>query len=79
MYMEICEFLESCPFYLGTINAEQVDTTVDTDTLKDEYCRKSPLRCARHMIAVALGEDKIPEKLYPDEKMTAYELIAGKG
>ncbi len=73
--METCEFLDSCPFYLGTIVVKEADT----ETLKDEYCRKSPLRCARHMIAVSLGEDKIPEDLYPDEKMKAYEIIAGSG
>ncbi|ADK82193.1 hypothetical protein [Sediminispirochaeta smaragdinae] len=71
--METCEYLDSCPFYLGTIERK----AVDIEKLKEEYCRKSPLRCARHMISVALGVEKIPEGLYPDEKMVAYELIAG--
>lgn len=49
--METCEYLDSCPFYLGTIERK----AVDIEKLKEEYCRKSPLRCARHMISVALG------------------------
>lgn len=73
--MEMCEYLESCPFYLGTMSRR----SDNIESLKQEYCRKSPLRCARHMIIEALGEERVPEELFPDEKMTAYGLIAENG
>jgi hypothetical protein len=70
--MEECEYLETCLFYVGKMK----ERPEDTGWLREEYCHKSPLRCARHMIAEAIGEADIPDNLYPDEKMKAYELIA---
>jgi len=70
--MNECEFIKKCPFFLG----ELAEKPVETEELKDKYCRNNNLNCARYMISQAAGEAKIPENLYPDEKTIAYQVIA---
>ena len=64
--MDQCEFFETCIF-------------VETDkgaSFKESYCNSNSLRCARYMITQALGADKVPEDLLPDEKAKAYAILA---
>lgn len=70
--MRECEFLESCPFFNGLL----AEKPVDVEKLKSEYCLTNNLRCARYIITMAVGENKIPEDLYPHEKEIAYKVIA---
>ncbi len=64
--MDKCEFLETCYFYKNNDDSE----------LKESYCNSNSLHCARFMVFQALGADKAPEDLMPDEKMKAYALLA---
>jgi hypothetical protein len=73
--MSECELREQCPFYLGELVREQVET----EELKDRYCRNNNLNCARYMIAQAMGIEHVPPDLYPDEKAVAYGIIAERG
>ena len=73
--MNECELIDSCPFFLG----ELAEKPVETEGLKEKYCRNNNLNCARYMIVQAAGREKIPENLYPDEKIVAYQIIAELG
>ena len=66
-----CEFIEKCPFFHDL----PADKPVEVEVLKKKYCRNNNLNCARYMIANAVGKEKMPPDLYPDEKVVAYEVI----
>ncbi len=69
--MEPCEYTSICPFYAGTLSGRD-----DAEELKRNYCLANALRCARFIIYQALGPERVPADLYPDEKAKAYEVIA---
>jgi hypothetical protein len=73
--MAECEYIDTCPFPGG----ELPEKGSNVEELKDEYCRSNSLHCARLMVSMALGDQHIPEDLYPDEKQRAYQLIATSG
>jgi len=73
--MNECELMETCPFFQGKL----AEKPVEIEELKEKYCRSNNLNCARYMIVQAAGRDKIPEDLYPDEKIVAYQVIAELG
>ncbi len=64
--MDKCEFLDTCYFYKNSSDSP----------LKESYCDSNCLHCARFMVFQALGSDKAPDQLMPDEKMQAYALLA---
>jgi len=70
--MNECEFIKTCPFFLG----ELAEKPVKTEEMKEKYCRNNNLNCARYMISQAAGPEKIPADLYPNEKDIAYQIIA---
>lgn len=74
--MAECEYINTCPFPLGRM-PERED--VDVEQMKEEYCRSNNLHCARYMVSMAVGEDQVPDDLYPHEKEKAYVLIAESG
>ena len=67
-----CEFINSCPFFNGELEGREADI----ERLKTEYCQSNSLHCARYIVAIALGREKMPHNLYPDEKDRAYMIIA---
>ncbi len=67
-----CEKLAVCPFFNGTLNVE----SLDPEKVKKEYCESNNLHCARYMVFQALGPEKMPEDLLPEEKTRAYMVIA---
>ena len=70
--MSNCEIAKTCPFY----NDKMSDMPDNADKLKEDYCNSNNLHCARFMVFQAIGEDKIPGDLLPNEKEKAYPLIA---
>jgi len=67
-----CEYIDKCPLFHGRL----AEKPVEIEELKEKYCRKNNLNCARYMIATAAGKDKMPPDLYPHEKVIAYQMIA---
>ena len=67
-----CEFIEGCPFFQD----KSVEKPVEVEELKNKYCKNNNLNCALYMIAQAVGKEKMPPDLYPDEKTIAYQVIA---
>ncbi|OQY39516.1 MAG: hypothetical protein B6229_03585 [Spirochaetaceae bacterium 4572_7] len=64
--MEQCEYYEKCSFITSGNKVE----------LREQYCDSNPLHCARYMILEALGSGKVPDDLFPDEKIKAYAILA---
>ncbi len=69
--MQECELIDSCLFYNGQLkgDAKQIES------MKEKYCQKNNLNCARYMIFMALGRESIPRELFPHQKDRAYEVI----
>lgn len=70
--MSDCEFIGACPFF----NDKLENKPAEVEALKVKYCRTNNLNCARYMVAMALGKEKMPPNLYPNEKDRAYLVIA---
>ncbi|RKX83558.1 MAG: hypothetical protein DRP58_08550 [Spirochaetes bacterium] len=70
--MQECELIENCEFYNGQLkgNKEQIEA------MKEKYCKVNNLNCARYMIFMALGKEKMPNELFPHQKDRAYLLIS---
>lgn len=70
--MQECELIEKCPFYNDHLqgNIEQIEE------MKEKYCRKNNLNCARYMVFMALGKESMPDELFPHQKDRAYEVIS---
>lgn len=67
-----CEYMETCPFFLDKFSK----SAAEQEEMKEKYCRSNNLNCAIYMVTNSLGQDKIPEDLYPDDKTKAYMHIA---
>ncbi len=67
-----CELINECPFFNGNIAGDEGKIA----EMKDKYCRKNNLNCARYMIVTAVGREAVPMELTPDEKTKAYEIIS---
>ncbi len=70
--MSECELIHKCPFFNDKIAGEPDKI----EAMKDKYCRKNNLNCARYMIVTALGKESVPVDLTPDEKTKAYGIIS---
>ena len=69
--MQECELMSTCPFYNGQLKGDDEQINI----MKEKYCQKNNLNCARYMIFMALGKESIPKELFPHQKDLAYEVI----
>jgi len=70
--MADCEILETCLFF--TDKMENMPTTAEL--LKRRFCRSNNSDCARYIVYKALGRDKVPPYLAPNQLDKANEIIA---
>ncbi len=70
--MQECELMSSCPFYNGQLKGDDEQINI----MKEKYCQKNNLNCARYMIFIALGKESVPKGLFPHQKDLAYEVIS---
>ena len=66
-----CELLETCTFFNDAMEIEHDFA----DEFKKQYCRGNKSQCARYMVYKALGREKVPSFLYPDESDAANRII----
>jgi len=69
--VEYCEKTPKCPFF----NELMVNFPENARALKNIFCRGNKAKCARFMVSKALGGDKVPLDLYPDETERAKKII----
>lgn len=70
--MQECELIDSCPFYHYQLKCDEEQINI----MKEKYCQKNNLNCARYMVFMALGRESIPNELFPHQKERAYEVIS---
>ncbi|MFH1783848.1 MAG: hypothetical protein ABH868_02975 [bacterium] len=58
-----CEILSTCIFF----NDNMSDMPATAEMMKRKYCRGNKLECARYMVVKALGKEKVPSNLFPNQ------------
>ncbi|WP_276570275.1 methyl-accepting chemotaxis protein [Thiocystis minor] len=67
-----CESLAACPFFNGKMKGNVATVAM----MKQRYCRGDKTACARYAVSKALGKEKVPTDLYPNQSARAKSLIA---
>jgi hypothetical protein len=70
--MSECEFLTKCSFF----SDQMAKKSIYSDTIKQNYCKTNPSSCARYLVGIKLGIDKVPSDLWPNNMETAKRLVA---
>ena len=70
--MADCELLKGCLFF----NDKMPEETGLGALYKKNYCQGDNSKCARFVVAKALGREKVPTNLYPNMLERANEIIA---
>jgi hypothetical protein len=72
--MADCEVIAACPFFNDKMNASPSIATM----YKRRFCQGDSSNCARLILRKALGKEKVPADLYPNETERAHQLIDSK-
>ncbi|MFA5116213.1 MAG: hypothetical protein WC486_02925 [Candidatus Omnitrophota bacterium] len=70
--MADCEKISTCVFF----NSTMADKPAIAELYKNKFCRGDNSLCARHMVLMALGKDKVPPNLSPNEWNKANKIIS---
>ena len=70
--MKTCELTEKCIFF----NDQMANMPSTATVYKKIYCESDFARCARYMIVQAMGRDKVPADLFPNQAERAEQIIA---
>ena len=70
--MADCEFLATCPFF----NDMMPDRPATAEVFKKQYCKGNSDTCARHIVLKAVGQEKVPSDLYPNQSERIEEIIS---
>ncbi len=49
-----------------------------TSMMKKRYCLEDSSECARHIVFLVLGSEKVPADLYPSQAERAREIVSGQ-
>jgi len=66
-----CELTHTCIFF----NDKMADIPSTAEIFKTIYCREDSSKCARMMVVRALGREKVPKDLFPNQANKAADLI----
>ena len=69
--MQECELLAGCIFF----NDKMSNMPSMADIYKERYCKKDNSGCARYMVFQALGKEKVPPDLFPNQREKAEEIL----
>lgn len=70
--MAKCELIEKCIFF----NDQMANMPSTSAVYKKIYCEQDSENCGRYMIFKAIGRDKVPADLYPNQGERAKSIIA---
>jgi len=65
MIMKECTMTSTCPFFNDQLSKKF--TAEERNGLKKKYCGGGSSQCARYIVANALGLDKVPGNLFPND------------
>ncbi len=66
-----CECLSTCLFF----NDKMKNMPVTANIYKNSYCKKDNSNCARYIVFKALGREKVPIELFPNQLERAKEIL----
>lgn len=72
--MADCELLATCPFFQD----KMADKPATAEMFKKQYCMGDNSTCARYMIFIELGREKVPPDLFPNQTGRAEKILIGK-
>jgi hypothetical protein len=72
--MADCELLKTCIFFTDRM----VGMPRTADMVKTKYCQGDNSECARHMVFLACGREKVPADLFPGQTERARDILAKK-
>jgi hypothetical protein len=70
--MADCECLAGCVFFNDKMKSMPSSAT----QFKNKYCKGDNAECARYMVLKALGREKVPPSLFPNQTEKAREIIS---
>lgn len=70
--MAECEYLPGCPFF----NDKMKNMPAIADQFKKKYCLGENSTCARFVVLRALGREKVPATLFPNQMDKAQGILA---
>jgi hypothetical protein len=73
--MPDCGLIAACIFF----NDKMARVPHTAGLYKEKYCRTDSSTCARFMVAQALGRQKVPADLFPNDVDRARKLLADAG
>ena len=71
--MARCDLLEGCIFF----NDKMQNYPFAAEQMKQTYCVEGDVDCARFIVRDALGKEKVPGDLFPNDVERAYRIVAG--
>ncbi|WP_319475677.1 hypothetical protein [Marispirochaeta aestuarii] len=72
--MAECECLPRCPFF----NDKMQNMPSLASMMKKRYCLGDSSECARHIVFLALGSEKVPSDLFPSQVDRARQIVSGQ-
>ena len=70
--MAHCPLMSICPFF----NDMMGNMPAMSEAMKKKFCQQIFTECARYITCTALGRDKVPKDMFPNEPERAKEMIA---
>lgn len=61
--MQKCEMIETCPFF----NDKMASMPSTSEVFKMMYCNDNYAGCARFIVRMEIGKDKVPGDLFPNQ------------
>ncbi len=69
--MADCDLIGGCIFF----NDKMRNMPATAEILKNKYCRDNSSPCARYMVFKALGRERVPADLFPQQQDKAENII----
>ena len=69
--MADCELIEKCLFF-----NDKMGNKPSTAEMKKKYCKGDHSVCARYMVVEAMGREKVPPNLFPNQADEAKRIIS---
>jgi hypothetical protein len=69
--MAECELVLKCPFF----NDKMANLPATAQKIKNRLCLADNTECARHMIFVKLGRERVPFDLFPHQLDKARQIL----
>jgi len=70
--MAECDLLNTCIFF----NDQMDEMPAVANLMKSRYCKSDYEKCARMKVVKAVGREKVPKDMFPNQDEYAQEVIS---